>query len=62
MELKIGENIGQDVSLPIIVTSETEIKSFIKGYHAYKHLWNPFINEQYSYETLVTWLISTQFV
>ena len=51
MELKIGENIGQDVSLPIIVTSETEIKSFIKGYHAYKHLWKPFINQQYCYET-----------
>ena len=51
MELKIGENIGQDVSLPIIVTSETEIKSFIMGYHAYKHLGKLFINRQYCYET-----------
>ena len=38
IQLSIGENIGEDDSIPITVTSETEIKSFIKGYHAYKHL------------------------
>ena len=47
-ESKVGENIGEDDSMPIITMSETEIKFFINGYYAYKHLWKPVINEQFS--------------
>jgi len=47
MELRIGDNfINVCDSIPITVTSDTEIKSFVKGYHAYKELWKPVINDQ----------------
>ena len=47
----------------IIATSETEIKSFIKGYHTYKHPWKLVLNEQLNDAVeLVTWLINTEFV
>ena len=42
MELKIVNNIKDGESIPIIVISD--IKSFVKGYHTYKHLWNPVLN------------------
>ena len=48
MELKM--NINDNGSVPIIATSETEIKSFNNEYYVYKHLWKPIINEQYCYE------------
>ena len=31
---------------PIIITLDMIIKSFAKGYYAYKDLWKPFINEK----------------
>lgn len=46
IQLSMDENIGEDDSIPITVTSETEIKSVIKGYHAYKHLWKLVVNEE----------------
>ena len=47
MELRIGDNfINVCDSIPITVTADTEIKSFVKGYHAYKELWKPVINDQ----------------
>ena len=59
----MDENIGEDDSIPITVTSETEIKSVIKGYHAYKHLWKLVVNEELNAAmNLVTWFISMQFV
>ena len=51
MELMIGKNlINNEHSIPIIITSDTIVKSFVKGYHAYKDLWKPFINEELTTE------------
>ena len=47
MELMILKNITNDEhSIPILITSEMIVKSFVKGYHTYKFLWKPFINEE----------------
>ena len=47
MELMIGDNpINDEHSIPIIITSDMIVKSFVKGYHTYKDLWKPFINEE----------------
>ena len=47
MELMIGKNlINDEYSILIIITSDMILKSFVKGYHAYKDLWKPFINEE----------------
>ena len=47
MELMIGDNlINDEHSIPIIISSDMIGKSFVKGYHAYKNLWKPFINEE----------------
>ena len=47
MELMIGNNLIIDEhSLPIIITSDIIVKSFVKGYHTYKDLWKPFINAE----------------
>ena len=47
MELMIGDNlINDEHSVPIIITSDMIEKSFVKGYHVYKELWKPFINEE----------------
>ena len=47
MELMIGNNLFIDEhSLPIIITSDIIVKYFVKGYHAYKDLWKPFINAE----------------
>ena len=47
MELMLGDNlINDEHSVPIIITSDTIVKSFVKNYHAYKDLWKPFINER----------------
>ena len=47
MELMIGKNLIKDEhSIPIIITSDMIVKSFVKGYHAYKDLQKPFINEE----------------
>ena len=43
----IGKNlINDEHSIPIIITSDMIVKSFVKGYHTYKDLWKPFINEE----------------
>ena len=47
MKLMIGDNlINDEHSIPIIITSDMIVKSFVKGYHVYKDLWKPFINEE----------------
>ena len=47
MELKIGENfINNEDSVTIVITSDKTVNSFVTGYHAYKDLWKPFINEE----------------
>ena len=47
MELMIGDNlINSKHSILIIITSDTIVMSFVKGGHAYKDLWKPFINEE----------------
>ena len=51
MELMIGDNlINNEHSIPIIITSDIMVKCFLKGYHAYKDLWKPFINEELTTE------------
>ena len=43
----IGHNfVNDEHSVPIIITSDMIVKSFVKGYHAYKNLWKPFVNEE----------------
>ena len=47
MDIRLENELINDCdSIPIIVTSDTNIESFVKGYHAYKDLWKPYINEQ----------------
>ena len=47
MELMIGDKlINEEHSIPIIITSDMIVKSFVKGYHTYKDIWKPFINEE----------------
>ena len=46
MELIGGNLINDEHSIPIIITSDIIVKPFVKGYHAYKDLWIPFINEE----------------
>ena len=46
MELMIADNfIDDEQSIPVIITSDMIVKSFVKGYHACKDLWKLFINE-----------------
>ena len=43
----IGDNlINDEDSVPIIISSDMIVKSFVKGYHVYKDLWKPFITEE----------------
>ena len=48
MKLMIGDNLINNklLIILIIITSDTIVKSFLKGYHAYKDLWKLFINEE----------------
>ena len=47
MELMIGDNLFNDEhSIPIIIASDLIVKSFVKGYHAYKDLRKSFINKE----------------
>ena len=47
MELMIGENFIHNKDLiPIVITSDKIVNYFLKGYHAYKELSKPFINEE----------------
>ena len=47
MELMIRENfINNEDSIPIVITTDKIINSFVKGYLTYKDLWKQFINEE----------------
>ena len=37
--------IAFDVELPIVVTKNWEVASYVKGYHVYKRVWTPISNE-----------------
>ena len=40
----------QDKEIQIVVTTNFEIDSFVKGYHEYKNIWTPEIGETLSTE------------
>ena len=43
----IGENlINTEDSVPIVITTDTTVNSFVKGYHAYKDLWKTLTNKE----------------
>ena len=47
MELKIRNVfINEDVLIPAIVKVITEIDTYVKGYHVYKNIWTPIVNEE----------------
>ena len=37
-------NYGELIA--IVITTEKSVNYFMKGYHAYKYLWKPFMNEE----------------
>ena len=47
MELIIGETfINYEDSIPIVISTDKTVNSFVKGYHAYKDLWKLFMKEE----------------
>ena len=47
MALKIGNVfINQDDLIPVIVKASTDIDTSVKGYHVYKNIWKPNVNEE----------------
>ena len=47
MALKIGNIfINEDDLIPVIVKASTEIGTYVKGYHVYKNIWEPIVNEE----------------
>ena len=47
MALKIGNvSINEDDLIPVIVKASTEIDTYVKGYHVYKNIWKPTVNEE----------------
>ena len=47
MALKIGNVfIYEDDLIPVIVKASTEIDTYVKGYHVYKNIWKPTVNEE----------------
>ena len=47
MTLKIGNVfINEDDLIPVIVKASTEIDTYVKGYHVYKNIWKPTVNEE----------------
>ena len=47
MALKIGNIfINEDDLIPVIVKASTEIDTYVKGYHVYKNIWKPTVNEE----------------
>ena len=47
MALKIGNVfINEDDLIPAIVKASTEIDTYVKGYHVYKNIWKPTVNEE----------------
>ena len=46
MALKIRNVfINEDDLIPVIVKASTEIDTYAKGYHVYKNIWKPTVNE-----------------
>ena len=49
MALKIGNVfINEDDLIPVIVKASTEIDTYVKGYHVYKNIWKPTVNDKYA--------------
>ena len=47
MALKIGNVfINEGDLILVIVRSSTEIDTYVKGYHVYKNIWKPTVNEE----------------
>ena len=47
MALKIGNVfINEDHLIPVIAKASTEIDTYVKGYHVYKNIWKPNVNEK----------------
>ena len=47
MALKIGSIfINEDDLILVIVKASTEINTYVKGYHVYKNIWKPTVNEE----------------
>ena len=47
MALKIGDVfISEDDLVPVTVKANTEIDTYVKGYHVYKNIWKPTVNEE----------------
>ena len=47
MALKIGNVfINQDDLIPVTVKASTDIDTSVKGYHVYKNIWKPNVNEE----------------
>ena len=47
MVLKIGNVfINEDDLIPAIVKASAEIDTNVKGYHVYKNIWKPTVNEE----------------
>ena len=43
----VGENlINTEDSVPIVISTDTTVNSFVKGYHAYKDLWKTLTNKE----------------
>ena len=52
MTLKIGNIfINKDDLIPAIVKVSVEIDTYVKGYHVYKNIWKPTVNEELETET-----------
>ena len=53
--LKLALNIGnifinEDDLIPVIVKASTEIGTYVKGYHVYKNIWKPIVNNELEIE------------
>ena len=47
MARKIGNAfINEDDLIPAIIKASTEIDTYVKGYHVYKNIWKPTVNEE----------------
>ena len=46
IKLNIRQSFKDDDSVPVLVVSDIEAKSFVKGFHEYKHLWKPILIEK----------------
>ena len=52
MTLKVmGKDIAETEDIPTVIVTSTDIVSNIKGYHVYKSVWTPTLQEQVYGET-----------